>query len=245
VHLAPSYAPAIGDTWSIVSYGSYQGTFARVILPPATNGVAWQLSYLTNQLVLTATKLPNIIIVSPVSPTTESNLFYQIVQITNPGAQPLAGARVFVPGLPAGTQVYNAAGTVAGVPYLEYDSPIAPGQTVQFYIQLFSTGAASLIKPNIILDVTTTNEIVNPAQAPFILDVPSQSTAGSFTLGFSSAPNQSYYIQYSSDLNNWKTVTFPIIGVGSRVEWLDDGPPKTDGLPQGQPARFYRAFRAQ
>src|SRR5258708_27138337 len=107
-----------------------------------------------------ATTLRTIVVVSPVSPTTQSNLYYQIIQITNPGAKPLAGVRIFVPGLPPGTEVYNATGSVAGVPYVEYDSTIAPGQTVEFYIQLFSQ--TPVAQPNLILDVFATNQTVNP-----------------------------------------------------------------------------------
>jgi hypothetical protein len=240
LNLAPGYLPAPGDTWPIISYGSYQGTFARVTLPPATNGVAWQLSYLTNQLVLAATKLPNIIVVSPVSPTAQSNLYYQIVEITNPGAYPLAGARIFVPGLPPGTEVYNAAGSVAGVPYVEYDLPIAPGQTVEFYIQLFSQ--TPVAQPNLILDVINTNQMVNLPGPPLVLESPFQTSGGALVLGFNSVPNQTYYLQYSSNFVTWKTVALPIIGVGSHIEWTDAGPPKTDSAPRNQFQRFYRLF---
>lgn len=239
LHLAPGYTPKVGDSWPLVSYGSYQGTFARVSLPPATNGVAWQISYLTNQLILTATKLPNIIVVSPVSPTTQSNLFYQIVQITNPGSQPLAGARVFITGLPPGMAVYNASGTVGGVPFVEYDSPIAPGQTVQFYVQLLTQTTPGAVVPNLIVDVTTTNQFA-PPPAALSIEGATHNSDGSFILGFDSVLNQTYYIQYSSDLKTWKTVGLPVIGVGNRLEWLDNGPPRTDSLPGNQPERFYR-----
>ncbi len=41
----------------------------------------------------------------------------------------------------------------------------------------------------------------------------------------------------------WKTVALPVIGVGSHIEWTDDGPPKTDNLPQNTSKRFYRVIR--
>ena len=42
----------------------------------------------------------------------------------------------------------------------------------------------------------------------------------------------------------WKTVGLPVIGVGSRLEWLDNGPPRTDTAPTNQPARFYRVLHS-
>jgi hypothetical protein len=238
LHLAPGYLPNPGDTWPIINYGRYQGSFSRVTLPPSTNGVAWQISYLTNQLVLTATKLPNLVVVSPVSPASQSNLFYQIVAISNPGPQPLAGARIFFPGLPVGTQLYNAAGSVNGVPFVEYDSPIAPGQTVQFYVQFVSQAPLALVQPSMVLDVTPTNQTLPPG--PLTLESPTQSVGGGVALGFNSSLNKTYYLQYSSDLKIWRTVLLPIIGIGSRVEWIDNGPPNTDTAPQTQSRRFYR-----
>ena len=63
-------------------------------------------------------------------------------------------------------------------------------------------------------------------------------------LHFNADLGQVYYVQYSGDLNSWTTVTSPIIGVGSQVQWVDDGPPKSESHPQNQPARYYRILRS-
>jgi hypothetical protein len=244
VHLAPGYTPTVGDVWPVVSYGSYQGTFSRVTLPPTTNGIAWQLSYLTNQLVLRAVKLPNLIVVSPITATAETNLYYEIVQVSNLSAEPWSGARLFIPGLPAGTEVYNAAGSDGGVPYVEYDSPIPPGQTIQFYVQYFTRTTLSLVKPGMIFGALRTNDLVIPPGAPLTIDQATPRADGALVLGFNAEPNLTYYVEYSSDMTSWQTVPVPIIGVGSHVEWTDDGPPKTDSPPQGRATRFYRVTRS-
>jgi PhoPQ-activated pathogenicity-related protein len=59
-------------------------------------------------------------------------------------------------------------------------------------------------------------------------------------LEFSSEPGRSYFIQYSPDLKNWKIVQPAIVADGSRVQWTDDGPPRTESTPTSTPTRFYR-----
>ena len=240
VHLAPGYQPKVGDIWPLLTYGSLQGVFGRVTLPPATNGVTWQLEYETDQLVLRALQPPNLVVVGPISPASQTNLYYAIVEISNNGSQPLSGARVFLPNLPAGTEVYNASGTQNGIPYVEYDSPIAPGQAADFYVEFYTPQPMALASPNIVADLLTTNSVVNPPGTPLEIVQATRQPDGAFSLTFNSAPNTAYYIQYSSDFIHWQTVPQPVIGAGSRVEWLDDGPPKTTVAPQDQSFRFYR-----
>ena len=52
----------------------------------------------------------------------------------------------------------------------------------------------------------------------------------------------SYMVQYSSDMTNWKTAVKSIVAAGTAVQWMDDGPPKTDTPPSQAGSRFYRVF---
>lgn len=61
-----------------------------------------------------------------------------------------------------------------------------------------------------------------------------------FLLEFSSQAGRSYFVHYSSDLKNWKIVQPAITGDGSRIQWIDSGPPKTSSPPSAAPMRFYR-----
>jgi len=89
-----------------------------------------------------------------------------------------------------------------------------------------------------------TNQTVNPPGDPLVLETPFQTTGGAFVLGFNSAPNQTYYLQYSSDLISWKAVALSITGVGSHVVWTDAGPPKTDKRSSNSIPTVYRLFRS-
>ena len=44
----------------------------------------------------------------------------------------------------------------------------------------------------------------------------------------------------SGNLVDWKTVVPAINGTGTRLQWVDNGPPKTELLPSLDSHRFYR-----
>ena len=72
----------------------------------------------------------------------------------------------------------------------------------------------------------------------------SQLPDGSFQLRFNSDLNRAYLVQYSDDLNLWKTSVAPVLGTGDLVEWVDIGPPKTDQHPAMVSHRSYRVIFA-
>jgi hypothetical protein len=66
---------------------------------------------------------------------------------------------------------------------------------------------------------------------------------GALLIEFASTPGATYVIQYSSDMQNFKTAAPPIVAAGTRVQWIDSGPPKTDSLPGSAGQRFYRILQ--
>src|SRR5262249_24590008 len=65
-----------------------------------------------------------------------------------------------------------------------------------------------------------------------------------FLLEFDSLSNRTYYVQYGDDLATWKTALPSIRTRGGRVQWIDNGPPRTDSSPVTQVKRFYRLLLA-
>jgi hypothetical protein len=64
---------------------------------------------------------------------------------------------------------------------------------------------------------------------------------GSIRLQFNASANDTYYVQYCSNLGGvWKTATIPIVGNGGLAQWVDTGAPNTESHPSTQPSRFYR-----
>jgi hypothetical protein len=68
---------------------------------------------------------------------------------------------------------------------------------------------------------------------------------GSIRVQFKSDLNRSYLVQYSEDLLQWKTASPALFGTGGTLEWIDDGPPKTDTHPSTESRRLYRLIYAQ
>ena len=62
----------------------------------------------------------------------------------------------------------------------------------------------------------------------------------SFLLEFSTVTGRVYYVQYRSNLVQWKTALPAIEGTGTRVQWIDNGLPKTESAPASTSRRFYR-----
>ena len=63
---------------------------------------------------------------------------------------------------------------------------------------------------------------------------------GTILIEWNSQANRTYYVQYSSDQIAWKTAMPAVVGTGTRQQWIDNGPPKTDSLPNASVVRFYR-----
>lgn len=68
---------------------------------------------------------------------------------------------------------------------------------------------------------------------------------GTFLVEFPSQLGVTYYVQYAAtpaDLaTNAQTVLPPINGTGAHIQWIDDGPPKTDSPPTNG-SRFYQVI---
>lgn len=64
---------------------------------------------------------------------------------------------------------------------------------------------------------------------------------GELLLEFPTAAGRTYYIQYAASLEGpWRTVFPAVLGTGSRVQWIDLGPPQTTSAPYDCGVRFYR-----
>ena len=59
---------------------------------------------------------------------------------------------------------------------------------------------------------------------------------------FSGVPGQVYYIEYSNDLHTWKTVMPSGTSDANRIQWIDNGPPKTESFPNNRSSRYYRVI---
>ena len=63
---------------------------------------------------------------------------------------------------------------------------------------------------------------------------------GRFMIEFRSDLNRSYTIQYSDDGKSWLNSVPTILGNGSLLQWIDEGPPVTHSAPSENVVRMYR-----
>jgi alpha-tubulin suppressor-like RCC1 family protein len=174
----------------------------------------------------------------------QTGLMWQRIRVFNSSPWTSSAVRVLIQGLLPGTAVYNASGTNdSGQPYVQYNQPLAPGASVDLMIEYF---VPTRTVPNVVLIAESTSP-VDPIDAagtvqPITRSLPLED--GSYLIDFRTLANRTYYVQYSSDLTTWRTAFPPVVGSGSGMQWVDNGPPKTDSHPSTQTNRFYRVLLA-
>ena len=182
-------------------------------------------------------------LVSPVTLNPQTGMFEQRVQVTNSSAGPLAAIRLLITGLPADVQVRNASGTNgSSIPFVQHNFPVVAFTAVDFLIEYFRPSRVPFATPTFVTEVTT----ATPATATGpILEIARnvQLASGRFLIDFIAVPGSRYAVQYSSDLITWKTASPTIPSPDDRVQWYDDGPPKTESLPGSIGSRFYRVIQ--
>jgi hypothetical protein len=173
----------------------------------------------------------------------QTSLFEQLVRVTNPLQAPvggtMSGARVLVNNLPPGARVHNASGTTNGLFYVQYDQALAPGESVDFMIEFYLLDWVHLPTPGYLAQCVRTAASLPPSGSYLSIDRV-MSTAGRFLIEFTATPGQSYAVQYSDDMFNWRTALPFIQAPANRVQWFDDGPPKTETKPAEAGIRLYR-----
>jgi len=176
----------------------------------------------------------------------QTGLFYQTVRVTNPTPTPLAAVRLWVEldanSLARGVQVWNATGRSNAVPYLSYNASLASGQSVDLQVEYYVPDRRTFPNPVFRTEVVVADPPFEPTGTVlgFVRQVPL--TGGLFLVEFSTTAGRRYYLQYSSDMTDWKTAPPAVMGTGSRVQWIDTGPPKTESLPSSGTNRFYRVL---
>jgi hypothetical protein len=163
------------------------------------------------------------------------------VRVSNPTEFTLLALRVTVRGLAEGVQVHNASGDLDGVPFVKYNQAVAPGEAaelvIEYYVSNRRTPVAQLCaQPASVSSPTQQDGITVTMRGPMRL------ANGSALIEFQAVPGRVYYVQYSHDLRNWKTVTPGVSSGANRIQWIDNGPPKTESYPSDRSVRFYRVI---
>jgi hypothetical protein len=151
-----------------------------------------------------------------------------------------------VTGLRTNVTLYNGAGFESGYPYVQYNSPLNPGQGVSFALEFYVPDRRPLtngfIAEAVAPAVTGTNAAAGVAIDRSFMDL--RQASPRFVIEWASVPGRTYTVLYSDDMIGWKTSTPAITANATRTQWYDDGPPKTDSKPLSASSRFYRVLVA-
>lgn len=176
-------------------------------------------------------------------PDRQTGLLIQQYDVKNTGG--IASVfRILVKNLPTATKVWNSHGNFNGFPYIDLPSILAVGATTRITIEYRSQDRSTIPNPSFEL-VGATQTVINSDGVTTNLKPRATLSGGNSLLEFNSEIGKSYYIQYSGDLSIWKTAFPKVIGTGNRIQWIDNGSPKTESLPSSVSSRFYRILATQ
>jgi hypothetical protein len=176
----------------------------------------------------------------------QTGLFEQRDTVTNTGSITVFAVRLLVGGLRSNVFLYNATGTNGARPYVQYNSPLDPGQSVQFVLEFYvpdrqpftNSLEAQAVAPNYV----ATNSGPGTAISRCFYD--NRSAPPRLVIEFATIPGKNYMIIYSDDnMATWQVATPTITANATSTQWYDDGPPKTVSLPGAKPSRFYAVIR--
>jgi uncharacterized repeat protein (TIGR01451 family) len=236
-------------TLSVVSSNSGSLLFTSSI--GATNLIDSNLTNNTASTTITVSAaVTNQIIATNLTAMTfdpQTGLMDQTVRLWNVSTNAAASVRLTVAGLT--NWLFNAAGTNSGNPYVVYASTLNTNQSVDLVLEYFVPTRLPITIPNsnytavavaaVNLSVTNLTNVVLAITNVVAL------TNGRILIEFPSVSNANYTVIYSTNAaftNPLKAVP-NIIAPADRVQWIDNGPPKTISLPINSSMRFYRVIK--
>jgi hypothetical protein len=136
---------------------------------------------------------------------------------------------------------YNSSGqTPEARSYVLLNHALASGQSCECLLEYYVPERRPAGDLTYEAESTTPVEAHGAMGSQLALDRDPVLAQGRLLVEFASIPGSRYVIEYSSDLVNWTAAAPPIRAAGNRVQWLDDGPPKTESPPAELGTRLYR-----
>jgi len=173
----------------------------------------------------------------------QTGLLEQTVRVFNPTASEYQAVRVYAENLTNGTTLWNKSGITNNIPYVQSNTRVTPGSYVDLALEYY-------VPTPTVPDPHLRAELVEPVEGGGAATVgvgqailrAVMLSNGTFLLEFDSVAGRIYYVQYCDDLRTWKTAQPFITGTGTRIQWVDNGQPKTESAPSSTLMRFYRVI---
>ncbi len=173
----------------------------------------------------------------------QTGLFKQVITITNDNPGTLPSFRILVNELPDGVTVHNAQGaTIDGTSYLLYKQALASGESIDLVVEYYQADASGGIEPTFKIELLDPEE-EQVAGEGVNVDPPKILPNGDLLIEFDSQIDQVFTVQYSNDGQTWANVVPDVVAGGTRLQWIDNGPPKTSSHPREEKRRLYRVIQ--
>ncbi len=192
----------------------------------------------TMTVALPGLPLPVVVREGAVTFNPRTGLFEHAVTIANNGVRPIAGFQLEVTGLDEG---YSLWGFEDGK--VSYDTPLAPAEEVTLHLEYHSSTSGSGPRPDFVIHLLyPEGNPNNPSADPGGPALRSTQRDKAKIFEFGAQIGKRYRVQYSKNLSEWIDAGDIVVAGANRVQWLDQGPPKTDCHPAKCPIRYYRAI---
>jgi hypothetical protein len=176
-----------------------------------------------------------------------TGLYEQKITVTNVAARAIAGFDLSISGLRAGVILYNGTATGESGATIAWHLPMKAGESVPMVLEYYASPRGTVPTPVISAALASLNaqalRALSDAAPGFAVNRLVKQADGSVVIEFNADPGKHYRIQYSSDAATWNTCPISIQAGGTKVQWIDRGPPWTDSPPSSAPRRFYRILR--
>ena len=177
---------------------------------------------------------------SPMTLNRQTGLWEQRITVRNTAQRAIGGFELRVAGLPAEVNLYNASGSEGSTAIAGYYRPILPDASVTLVLEYYSRTRTANFVPQLTALPALPREPAIAMPGALSVSVIRRLDSGGTLIEFSSEPGRTYVVQYSDDAHSWFSIATRIRAAGTRVQWIDRGPPSTDQPPPATGSRFYR-----
>jgi len=178
----------------------------------------------------------------------QNGLVEQSILLTNNDTNNVPAARVVVTGLT--NQLANAVGTNNGNPFVYYSTGLNTSQSVSLLLQYYVRTRSPFAFSNSQLQAFAvrvpnwTPPVITSASTNLNLSRIVGLPNGNLLIEWPAITNRTYTVVYSDNVLFSNALMAPpsITALGTRLQWVDYGPPTTVSAPTNASSRFYRVF---
>lgn len=188
----------------------------------------------------------------------QSGLFLQRIELGNPGVRTQEQVRISVLNPTNDSQgnrirMFNSLGTNALGQDSLFLTSLLPGEQRRLRVEFLVTDLVTVPVPEYAVEEIAPIGPPSLTQRVIVVDSARYFTnaaypTGAFLVVFETEAGRPYLVQYASSVEAFstgsagiRTAQPAVMGTGSRVQWIDEGPPKTGSVP-ADGSRFYRVI---